>query len=641
MSYRRIPFKLLSYDQREIAVPKELLMDYNTGNLYIKINENEYINVGREIVLDLAKEELEKITAGVREDGNTFRKLRELIAQLELWKNTLEDASHDNILNIIYDKLRDLPDDGTTILQLIQGKVDKVNGKILVSNDFTNELLQKLNSIEYNANYYNHPQEKQCNYTPPVTSINGKSDENIILTKKDFGLENVEENANRYVHPSARQCNVTGITSVNNKTGNVTLTKSDIGLGNLENYDMATNEDVKKWVNNKYLNPATFKFGLEKYLFDYVPPKYNLTFNINKTGATIKVNGIVWNSNTGQVYEGFNTYEISKTGYETIIGNIIIEEDTVLPIILRKVFTLSFNVTPFDATIKVNGTVWDSKSKTVVVGTYEYEVYKSGYIKKTGTVKVDTGNKSVTVDLIPELTGITATIDPSYASSITTRTIINKDYITVIAKYADNSTKILKSSEFSITPNKFNNVGTQNITVSYTDTNITKTTTIQVFIDVKVLIKFTKHSGSSPTANIDFDTYYYLDEIDKIYVNNFDNGTITVDETNNMPTAYAPIIEPTGNKKIVQFNSTSSSAYNSIYLHFSTTDAATIADGYFDITLLNNPKWIKTGSLDPGHAILFSHPDYVNPNPIKLRITKVLNTGKTYSKELEIIGTFN
>ena len=41
--------------------------------------------------------------------------------------------------------------------KILPNKVDKVKGKGLSTNDFTNELLEKLNGIDTNANKYIHP----------------------------------------------------------------------------------------------------------------------------------------------------------------------------------------------------------------------------------------------------------------------------------------------------------------------------------------------------------------------------------------------------------------------------------------------------------------------------------------------------
>lgn len=64
----------------------------------------------------------------------------------------------------------------------LDGKVDKVQGKQLSTNDLTDELLEKLNGIEAGA-------QKNT-----VTSVAGKKGE-VTLTKSDVGLDNVTNDA--------------------------------------------------------------------------------------------------------------------------------------------------------------------------------------------------------------------------------------------------------------------------------------------------------------------------------------------------------------------------------------------------------------------------------------------------------------
>ena len=50
------------------------------------------------------------------------------------------------------------PVQNATIYHALNTKVNKVDGKELSSNDFTNEYKQKLDNIEINANNYIHPE---------------------------------------------------------------------------------------------------------------------------------------------------------------------------------------------------------------------------------------------------------------------------------------------------------------------------------------------------------------------------------------------------------------------------------------------------------------------------------------------------
>jgi len=57
----------------------------------------------------------------------------------------------------------------------IDTKVDKVTGKGLSENDFTDTLKDKLDGIEAQANKYVHPSSKQCNATIPSASTSTPS----------------------------------------------------------------------------------------------------------------------------------------------------------------------------------------------------------------------------------------------------------------------------------------------------------------------------------------------------------------------------------------------------------------------------------------------------------------------------------
>lgn len=263
----RIPFLVSSYSDRNIAVPKELLMDYNTGVLYIKNNDADIV-VGLIPATENLNTAMATIIQNVSDDGNTLKKLRDLIHLLELWKNTMVNTDIDNVINIIRDKFRDMNITDPTLKEQLNGKVNKDGSKTLTTNDFTTEFLNKLNSIDNNANKYVHPSTKVCNYVSPIVSVNGRTDTEIVITKEELGLGNVEPNANNYVHPAAKQCSVNGISSINGLTGVVTLTKSSISLENVQNYTIATDADVVTLPSNKYITPL-MGAKIMKHYVDY------------------------------------------------------------------------------------------------------------------------------------------------------------------------------------------------------------------------------------------------------------------------------------------------------------------------------------------------------------------------------------
>lgn len=91
-------------------------------------------------------------------------------------------------------------------------------------------------------------------------------------TKEALGLVKIGDNLTvdaegrvsgpaAYTHPAAKQCNyVAPVSSVAGRTGAVTLSKGDVGLGSVENYGIATTAEAQVGtVNNKYMTPLRVK----------------------------------------------------------------------------------------------------------------------------------------------------------------------------------------------------------------------------------------------------------------------------------------------------------------------------------------------------------------------------------------------
>lgn len=83
-------------------------------------------------------------------------------------------------------------------------KVDKVDGKGLSTNDFTTELLNKLNGIEANANKYSHPTHTSATsglYKVTVDSL-GHVTAVTAVTKDDITGLGIPGQDTTYTHPS-------------------------------------------------------------------------------------------------------------------------------------------------------------------------------------------------------------------------------------------------------------------------------------------------------------------------------------------------------------------------------------------------------------------------------------------------------
>ena len=115
-----------------------------------------------------------------------------------------------------------LPFTDETLRNLISNKVDKVSGKGLSTNDFTNTLLTKLNGIEEGANKYTHPSShaasmitqdsthrfvtdtEKSTWNAKASTAVATTSTNGLMSKADKSkLDGIAANANNYVHPSS------------------------------------------------------------------------------------------------------------------------------------------------------------------------------------------------------------------------------------------------------------------------------------------------------------------------------------------------------------------------------------------------------------------------------------------------------
>lgn len=90
----------------------------------------------------------------------------------------------------------------TATQEALDDKVDKVAGKELSTNDFTDELLEKLDGIEEGATNYQHPSNH------PATMITEDTTHRFMTDTERTKLAGIEENANNYVHPSTHDASM-------------------------------------------------------------------------------------------------------------------------------------------------------------------------------------------------------------------------------------------------------------------------------------------------------------------------------------------------------------------------------------------------------------------------------------------------
>lgn len=96
------------------------------------------------------KDEVNGLTKDISDEANT-RLARDTALQVNIDKEVADRKNADTLLE---NKIAQEISDRTTAIQAIESKkVDKVDGKVLSSNDFTDILLMKLNGIAEHANY--------------------------------------------------------------------------------------------------------------------------------------------------------------------------------------------------------------------------------------------------------------------------------------------------------------------------------------------------------------------------------------------------------------------------------------------------------------------------------------------------------
>lgn len=161
-------------------------------------------------------------------------------------------------------------------------KVDKESGKGLSTNDFTNSYKTKLEGVEEGAE------------VNKVTSVNGKSGD-AELTKNDIDLNNVDNvKQASYEEFQIVKAKVDDLeegedagavltqlnTHKDNKTNPHETTKTQVGLGNVPNYSVSSQQEAEEGTStNKLMTPLRTKQAIDSLAPDggVTPVRNNLT----------------------------------------------------------------------------------------------------------------------------------------------------------------------------------------------------------------------------------------------------------------------------------------------------------------------------------------------------------------------------
>lgn len=253
----RVAYFPLKKDSDYLADPNELIIDYKETKSYIRSNDNmsSILYPSEKAVNSIAKPLVKDITVTPGNiTGSTYSSIYNNMKDVLEWvKSTKGDISNDYTVNNIDDISRILTgiEYGHDILKDIGGKVDKHPSKILSTYNFDDYYMHKLNSVSYGANIYYHDRKQQCEYVPPVITVNGYYDVVNLSISDIAGLEGIEEGANYYVHPEEHQCYLDrfGVVMINDRSGNINIDLSDIGMDKLKNYPMILSSTPKEEIN--------------------------------------------------------------------------------------------------------------------------------------------------------------------------------------------------------------------------------------------------------------------------------------------------------------------------------------------------------------------------------------------------------
>jgi len=183
----------------------------------------------------------------------------------------------------IADALNNDPDFAATVTNLLSQKVDKVTGKGLSTEDYTTAEKQKLAGIEEGANKYIHPSAHPASMIVESTyrrfvsdtekdSWNAKETPAGAQQKADIAEQNAKAYTDAHEQKAAPHSGHETPTGAQakvdahaNRTDNPhSVTKSQVGLGNIENYEVATQKEAEEGTaTNKYMTPQRTKQAID------------------------------------------------------------------------------------------------------------------------------------------------------------------------------------------------------------------------------------------------------------------------------------------------------------------------------------------------------------------------------------------
>lgn len=219
--------------------------------------------------------------------------------------------------------------------------------------------------------------------------------------------------------------------------------------------------------------------------------------NIEQTSITVPVGTVV-------------KVEVSKSGYETKIENIVVDEDRSINIVLENVkVTFTIIPTPSDAEVKLNNIV-QSSIEVNYGDTVAWEVSKDGYTPQSGITSPLLTNTELPINLAEIIPVFTFTINPTPSEAIVT---INEEQTRSVT--VEEGTKIIWS------------VTMDNYTPQNGELVVTQDTTLDITLEEISKYKYV-WTGDAAADGVTFEAYNSLGED----VLNLDNYSTYVYETN-------------------------------------------------------------------------------------------------------------
>ena len=150
-------------------------------------NANNYVHPALHPANMITTDEVHRFVTDIQiSDWNNKATLIDIDNKIDELIGVAPDAL--NTLSEIGIALNNDPDFATTITNQLSSKVDKIAGKMLSTNDFTTDLLNKLNGIEALANNYIHPT------THPASIITEDTSRRFVTDLEKTKLENIPNN---------------------------------------------------------------------------------------------------------------------------------------------------------------------------------------------------------------------------------------------------------------------------------------------------------------------------------------------------------------------------------------------------------------------------------------------------------------